>query len=117
MHELKAGDKVRVRFDLTKHNGMMEFAEESRKKGVEIPDSFPIGYADGVVLRKSFYAISAREKCPIAVVRFGRDAIICNLLNVSGDMAISIGEGPDSYGARIVDEHDIPYTEKIVMMW
>lgn len=110
--ELKIGDKVRVRFTLSKINGMDRFVEGLRVQGKQIPESYPIGYAHGTVVNKSYWHPSANERSPIAVVLFDKNQIVCNALNVSSERtAISTAEGPDYYGARIVDEAGNVYTE------
>lgn len=109
---LKCGDTVRVRFDLSKHNGVDKWLAKLKANGVQIADTFPIGYATGTVVRKDFWYPSSREKSPIAVVRFGKNQVICNIYDVSStDIAVSIAEGPDYYDARIVDEAGSVYTE------
>lgn len=109
---LKVGDNVRVRFNMSKYNGMVEFANEVKAKGWEIPETFPIGYAYGTVIRKGFFWPSSQEKCPIAVVRFEKNQVVCNILNVSSvEAAICTDDGPDYYGARIIDDKGNTYVE------
>jgi hypothetical protein len=109
---LKKGDTVRVRFDLSKHSGVTGWVEKMRVNDVHISETFPIGYATGTVIGKSFCNFSARERQPIAVVKFGKGQVICGVFDVSSsEMAISIARGPDWYGARIVDNNNAAYME------
>lgn len=109
---LKVGDRVRVRFDLSKINDMDRFVESLRAQGEHIPESYPIGYAYGTVVNKSYWWPSSKERKPMAVVLFDKDQVVCNALNVSSDRAaISTADGSDYYGARIVDENGNVYVE------
>lgn len=110
---LKVNDRVCVRFDLSKIGGMKEYVEKRKKENNPVSDSYPIAYAHGTVVRKSFWYPCSREKLPIAVVKFDGNQVLCDALNISNEtMAIDTSDRPDYYGAKIMDENNNPYIEK-----
>lgn len=107
------GDRVRVRFNLSKIRGMDKFVEKAKGEHNDcISPNYPIGVAYGKIIGKGYNKLLPKRLAPYAVVQFGKQQTVCGCYDVSGAaMAVSLEEGPDLYGARIVDEKGAVYTE------
>lgn len=110
---LNIGDNVRVRFNLSKINGMNEFVQKTKTANPQATsENYPIGLAYGQIIGKGYNRTTPRQLSPYAVVQFAKQQLVCGCYDVSGTaMAISLEEGPDWYGARIVDDNGSVYAE------
>lgn len=107
------GDTVRVQFNLSKINGMNEFVQKTKNRNPQtVSENYPIGFAYGQIVGKGYNRTAPKQFAPYATVRFIKQKPICGCYNISGaTMAISLEEGPDWYGARILDENNMVYSE------
>lgn len=110
---LNIGDSVRVRFNLSKINGMNELVKKAKDtRRQTISENYPIGLACGQIVGKGYNRTAQKQFTPYASVLFAKQQPICGCYDVSGiTMAISLEEGPDWYGARIVEENGSVYAE------
>ena len=103
------GDTVRVRFDLSKIGGMDAFWRNLRSTSrPELVEQYPIGHAVGVVVGKGCTYPSPGRRESFAIVQFSTGQVVCGIYNVSRtSIAVSMEDGPDFYGKRIVDDEAV----------
>lgn len=99
------GDTIRIRFDLSKIGGMDAFQRKLRSTNrPESVEKYPIGYAVGVVVEEGYTYPSPGCRESFAVVQFSAGQVVCGMYDVSrASIAVSLEDGPDFYGKRIVD--------------
>lgn len=103
------GDTVRVRFDLSKIGGMDAFQKKLRiVNRPESVEKYPIGHAVGVVIGKGYTYPAPDRRESFAIVQFSAGQVVCGLYDVSrASIAVSMEDGPDFYGKRIVNDKTI----------